>query len=398
MFSALKVRDFRLYWFGMLISLIGTWIQFVAQAWLVFMLTGSPVFLGLVGFFGTIPSFMLSLFGGVVADVVQKRKILIITQISFMVLALVLAVLTGTKFLNVWMIMIIALANGVVMAFDAPARHAMVWEVVGQEHVFNAVVLNAVSFNAARMIGPAIAGILIAAIGVAGCFYVNAASFLAVIFALLTMKDSDIVKKSDINNLWNGIIAGLKFLKDNKRIAVLISIVAVPSLFGMGHMVLMPIFAQDILGVGAKGMGFLMSSIGIGALVGGLILAKLGDYKHKGTLLIAASFVFSISLTVFALSKFFILSSVALIFFGWSMVACLSTINTIIQVSVPDEYRGRVMSVYMLTFAGFMPFGNFMMGWIAHFIGAPLAVSLGGLICFAFSLYILLKKRDLIGP
>ena len=372
----------------MFVSLIGTWIQQVAQSWLVFQLTNSAFLLGVVGFLSSIPIFLLSLFGGVLADRLNKRNILILTQSIFMFLAFALGMLTQTKLITPSQIMLIALLNGVVMAFDAPARQSMVVELVGKAHLFNAIALNSVSFNSSRIIGPAIAAILVASIGMSGCFYLNAISFLAVIIALWTIKINQGKNDHQPKSAWEDLKEGLTFIKHHRLILALISMVAVVSLFGVAHIILMPIFANDILKVGVKGLGVLMSISGFGALIGALILARLGDFKFKGKLLSFSTLLFSVSLVVFSLSKMYWLSLAAMFFVGGTSVTSIALVNTLLQTRVEDKFRGRVMSVFMITFAGLMPFGNLIAGSLAQVRGVSFAVMLGGLICTAFFLTI----------
>jgi MFS family permease len=384
MFSSLKVKNFRIYWFGMLVSLIGTWIQAVAQSWLVFELTDSALLLGVVGFLSAIPIFLLSLFGGVLADRMNKRNILIATQFAFMLLAFLLAVLTQMKLITPWQIMLIAVLNGVCMAFDAPSRQAVVVELAGKKHLFNAIALNSVAFNSSRVIGPALAGILVAYIGMSGCFYINGISFLAVIIALFLIRiDSNVAADKDKTAL-KDLKEGLIFIKNNRLVLALVTMVGIVSLFGVSYVILMPIFANDILKVGIKGLGLLMSASGFGALLGALVLARLGDFKYKGKFLIVSSMVFSASLVLFSISKIYLLSLIALIFIGGASVAAIALINTILQTDVPDAFRGRVMSVFMLTFAGIMPFGNLIAGSLAQALGVSFTVMLGGIICAVF--------------
>jgi len=368
----------------MFVSLIGTWIQAVAQSWLVFQLTNSAFLLGFVGFLGSIPVLLLSLFGGVLADRLNKKNILITTQSAFMLLAFLLAVLTQMKLITPQQIMLIALLNGVVMAFDAPSRQAVVVELVGKENLFNAIVLNSIAFNSSRIIGPALAGILVATIGMSGCFYINGISFLAVIIALFLIKINNKFKSERNNTAFKDLKDGLIFIKNNRLILALVTIVGIVSLFGVSYVILMPIFANNILKVGVQGLGVLMSSAGFGALIGALILARLGDFKYKGKLLLVSSFVFSFSLILFSLSKTYLLSIIALIFTGGSSVIAVALINTILQTRVRDEFRGRVMSVFMLTFAGMMPFGNLISGSLAGTLGVSFAVLASGIICLAF--------------
>jgi len=368
----------------MFISLIGTWIQTVAQSWLVFELTNSAFLLGMVGFLSSIPILFLSLFGGLLADRLNKRNILIVTQTAFMLLAFCLAILTQFKLITPWQIMLIAVLNGIIMAFDAPSRQAVVVELVGKENLFNAIALNSVAFNSSRIIGPALAGILIAVIGMSGCFYVNGISFLALIFALFLIKTNHNLNNNRINTAMRDLKEGLSFVKNNRIILILITMVGMVSVFGIGYLMLMPIFANDVLKVGIKGLAWLMSSSGVGALLGAFLLARLGDFKHKGRLLVLASFIFSVALILFSLSTLYLLSLISLVFIGASSVTAIAIINTLLQTQVPDMFRGRVMSVFMLTFAGLMPFGNLISGSVAQVLGAPFSVMISGIACAIF--------------
>lgn len=395
MFSSLKIKNFRIYWLGMLISLVGSWIQVVAQSWLVFRLTNSVFLLGVVGFLGSIPVFILSLFGGVVADRINKRNILILTQFTFMVLAFLLAALTQMRLIRPSHIMFIAVLNGIVMAFDAPARQAIVVELVGKEHVLNAVALNSAAFNSSRLIGPALAGMLIASIGMSGCFYLNGISFLAVIIALLLIKLKYVRKINTQTEFGEDLFAGLKFIRDNRAIRVLITMVGMTSLFGISYAILMPVFADDILKVGARGLGVLMSASGLGALIAALTLARLGDFRYKGKILVLSSVIFSFSLIVFSLSKLYLLSLITLVLIGWSSVTAISLINTLLQHLAPDAVRGRVMSAFMFTFAGIMPFGNLIAGFLSQIWGVSLTVLIGGIICAIFFIIINILYPDI---
>ena len=381
MFSSLKVRHFRIYWIGMFVSLIGTWLQTVAQSWLVFQLTNSAFLLGVVGFLGSIPVFTLSLFGGALADRVNKRNMLIFTQAAFMLSAFLLAILTQFKLITWLQIMFIALFNGIIMAFDAPARQSIVIDLVGREHLFNAIALNSVAFNSSRIIGPAIAGVLISIIGMSGCFYLNGISFLAVIIALFWIKFEKHPEAQNNNSALTDIKEGLIFVRGQRLIIALMSVVAAMSLFGISYIILMPVFASHVLGVGVKGLGVLMSSTGIGALAGALGLARLGDYKFKGRILVGSVFTFSVSLMLFALSNNFILSICALILVGCSSVVPVALVNTLLQTNVPNKFRGRVMGLFMITFAGIVPFGNLISGTLAQSWGVSAALFFCGSTC-----------------
>jgi len=387
MFSSLKVKYFRIYWLGMFVSLIGTWIQTIAQSWLVFRLTNSSFLLGLVGFLGAIPIFLLSMFGGVLADRVNKRNILICTQFSFMLLAFLLAVLTQFKFISTWQIMVISLLNGMTMAFDAPARQSIVIELVGKEHLFNAITLNSVAFNSSRIIGPTFAGVLISIIGMSGCFYLNGFSFLAVIIALFYIKLGKGSPKNN-NSALRDLKDGLIFIGSDRLILGLIAMVGAVSLFGISYVILMPVFADNVLKTGVKGLGVLMSSAGLGALAGALVLARLGDFKYKGKLLIASVFSFAIFLMLFSLTKNFLLAIFLLVFIGFASVVPIALINTLLQINVPDKFRGRVMSIFMITFAGTMPFGHLISGSLSQVFGVSWALFFCGLSCLALFLVI----------
>jgi len=368
----------------MFVSLIGTWIQSIALSWLIFQLTNSAFLLGFVGFLSSIPVFLFSLFGGVLADRMNKRNILISTQAAFMFLAFLLAALTQFKLITARDIMLIALANGLVMAFDAPSRQAVVVELAGKEKLFNAIVLNSVAFNSSRIIGPALAGVLVASIGMSGCFYLNGISFLAVIAALLLIKTENHNRALTKSTAYRDLKEGLLFIRDNRIILILVTIVAVVSLFGVSYVILMPIFANDVLKVGVRGLGMLMSFAGAGALLGALTLARLGDFKYKGRFLFFSSIAFSISLILFGLSRAYLLSLISLVFTGFASVTAISLINTILQTRVEDKFRGRVMSVFMLTFAGMMPFGNLISGALAHALGVSVTVASSGIVCALF--------------
>jgi len=384
MFSSLKVKNFRLYWIGMFISFIGSSIETVAQSWLVFQLTKSSFLLGLVGFLGMVPIFVLSLLGGAVADRVNKRMILLITQHIFMILAFILAVLTQLNLVTPSQIMIIALLNGIVLAFDAPARQAMIVELVGKQHLFNAIAWNSAAFNSARLIGPALAAILVSMIGMSGCFYINGISFIAVIVGLYLIKVIPSGNKNKKTVMSQDIYEGLKFVVKNKLIFILISMVAFISIFGLAYIILMPVIVQDMLHTDIKGMGMLMSASGLGALVAALMLARLTHLKKKGALLLFSYVLFSVILIIFSFSKVFTLSLALLVVIGWSSVMGISLVNNALQILAPDEFRGRVMGVFMLVFLGLAPFGSLLSGYLSHIFGVSFTLMLNGIICCAY--------------
>jgi MFS family permease len=396
MFSSLKIKNFRIYWIGMFVSLIGSWIQSTAQSWLVFELTRSAFLLGLAGFLGLIPISFLSLFAGVLADRIDKRTILIYTQTIFMLLAFLLAVLTQFKLITATQIMFIAFSNGTVMAFDGPSRQALIAQLVGREKILNAVALNSAAFNSARIVGPALAAILISVVGMSGCFYINGVSFLAVIFSLWLIRAAD---RNTARNTRVKVMAelrqGLSFIKRDPLLLGLIYISAAISFFGISYVILMPAFADRVVKAGAKGLGLLMSAAGAGALGGALFLARMEDLRDKGRLLLRSCFLFSFFLVLFALSGSWLLSVISLFIIGGCAVTAVGLANAILQQSIPDEYRGRLMSVFMLTFVGVLPFGNLAAGVLASFLGICFTVALNGVICALFCLLLVIRYPQL---
>ena len=386
-FRSLKHRNFRLYWFGQMISLIGTWMQSMAQGWLVLRLSNSPFLLGVVGAFASLPIFFFSLPAGVLADRVKKRKLLIWTQTGAMILAFVLAFLTYTGLVRVWHVMILALCLGMVNAFDMTTRQTFVKEMVGKDDLLNAIALNSFMFNAARILGPAAAGILISLAGEAGCFFFNGLSFLAVISGLLLMRMQDLVFSDSNHTFLTSFKQGVSYVRGNKRVLALVIMVSAMSIFGFSYAVLMPVFARDIIKAGPSGLGFLMAAIGIGAITAGLGLAsRKGEEKLKYMRL--GIFVFFISVFAFSFSNLLVLSLLLLVATGWGMISIIATCNTLLQEIIPDELRGRVMSFYTMMFMGTMPLGSFLAGALGQTLGVIWAVRIGSLVCLSISLFL----------
>lgn len=395
-FESLRYRNFRLFWCGQLISLIGSWIQNVAQGWLVLELTNSPFLLGLVNSIGSLPVLFLSMFAGVIADRVRKRNLIIMTQTALTILAFALGILTSTGLVKIWHVLIIVFLVGVVNAFDMPARQSFVIELVGRESLMNAIALNSSIFNAARTIGPAIAGIMVSSLGVAGCFYINAISFIPVIIGLSLINGEFRVKREDSStSLIEDLKLGLKYLRSNQNVFVIILMVAINSIFGMPYTVFMPVFARDIFKVGARGLGFLMASVGIGALIGALVVASIGWYRKKGRILFVGISSFSVFLIIFSLSKSYVLGLLMLILTGFFMIMFTATANTLVQTYVRDDMRGRVMSIYTTFFAGMAPFGSLQAGAISSRWGVSTAVFLGGVINLFMATFILVRFRSI---
>jgi MFS family permease len=393
-FSALHYRDFRLFWFGQLISLSGTWMQSVAQGWLVYSLTKSPFYLGMVAAAGSLPILLFTLIGGIAADRFRKRNLLLMTQALSIIPALLLGILTDIKLITVWQVALLAALLGTVNAFDIPARQSFFIELVGRNSLMNAIALNSAAFNGARMIGPAIAGMTIAYIGLPACFYLNALSFLAVIIALSKIKIRGETKASS-KGILKDFIDGIQFIKSKPDIYRIILLIAVFSLIGIPYITLLPVFAVEVLRAGPEGFGFLVGAAGTGALSAALFLAFRGDMKKKNRFMSISALCFSFSLFVFSISKVFYLSIVALIFTGWGIVSLLATANSFIQLSVPDNLRGRAMSVYAFVFLGATPFGNSLIGILADSVGTTIAVNISAVICIVASTIfsIKIKKR-----
>jgi MFS family permease len=377
---ALRHRNFQLFFGGQLISLTGTWMQTVAQAWLVYSMTKSALLLGSVGFASQIPVFLVAPIGGITADRRNRQQLVIATQIASMILAAILAWLTLSHRVQVWHIFVLAALLGVVNAFDIPGRQAFLVDMVGKEDLMNAIALNSSMFNGARVVGPAIAGILVARIGEGWCFAANAVSYIAVIVGLLLMKvlsPPRVSKHSPIED----IIEGFRWVNHTKVIRALLLLIGLVSLVGMPYTVLMPVFADKILHGGARGLGILMGATGVGALFGALTLAAKTGVTGLGRWVTITCAALGVSLFLFSFSTSFWLSAALLMPAGYSMMLQMACSNTLIQTMVPDDLRGRVMSVYSMMFMGMAPFGAFIGGAMAHRIGAPITVASGGIAC-----------------
>lgn len=378
---ALGHRDFRLFFAGQLVSLIGTWMQVVAQSWLVYRLTGSVVLLGLVGFVGQIPVLLLSPAGGSLADSRSRHRIILATQAASMLLALALALLTLTGRVQMAHVFLLAGLMGVVNAFDIPARQAFLVELVGRSDLMNAIALNSSMFNAARIVGPAIAGLLVAAVGEGWCFLLNALSYLAVLAGLLAMHPQDGPRVVHAGSPLGRIIEGLRFVAHTAPIRALLLLLGLVSLAGMPYSVLMPVFADRILHSGARGLGILMGASGVGALLGALSLASRREVRGLGRWVAWATLGFGASLIAFALSRWFWLSAALLVPVGLTLIVQTAASNTLIQAMVPDALRGRVMAAYSMMFIGMAPFGALLAGVLAARLGAAGAVVVGGAAC-----------------
>ena len=389
---ALRHRNFQLFFSGQLISLIGTWMQTVAQSWLVYRLTGSGLLLGSVGFASQIPVFLVAPLGGIAADRGNRQRIVIATQVASMILAFALAALTLTHRVQVWHIFVLAALLGVVNAFDIPGRQAFLVDMVGKDDLMNAIALNSSMFNGARVIGPAVAGVLVARLGEGWCFFANAVSYIAVIIGLLLMKVHAPAKASLHSSPMEHIIEGFQFVSRTAPIRALLILLGLVSVTGMPYVVLMPIFADRILrnggqefatligshDLGAVRLGILMGAAGVGALLGALTLAVRSGVKGLGRWITNCCAGFGISLILFAFSKSFWLSVSLLLPAGYFIMLQMASSNTLIQVMVPDALRGRAMAVYSMMFMGMAPVGALLGGALSDRLGAPWTVAIGG--------------------
>lgn len=382
--SALRAfahRDYRLFFFGQLVSLVGTWMQSVAQAWLVYRLTGSALLLGAVGFAGQIPVFLLAPFGGSLADARGRRRIILATQAASMLLAFALAGLTLAGAVRLWHVFALASLLGVVNAFDIPARQAFLVELVGRADLMNAIALNSSMFNAARIVGPALAGLLLAAVGEGWCFALNGASYVAVLAGLMMMHPKPRPAGPAGGSPLERIVEGFRFVAETGPIRALLLLLGLVSLAGMPYAVLMPVFADRVLGVGATGLGLLMGASGVGALIGALALAARKEVRGLGRWVARATAALGVGLIAFSASRTFWLSALLLVPVGCAMIVQTAASNTLIQAMVPDAFRGRVMAAYSMMFMGMAPIGALLAGAAAGRLGAPAAVATGGAVC-----------------
>ncbi len=385
-FRTLRYRNFRLFFFGQTISLVGTWMQAIAMGWLVYRLTNSPFLLGVVGFSSQIPTFILAPFAGVLADRMNRHRILLVTQTLSMVQAFILAALVLTGTVHVWHLIALGMFLGCINAVDIPVRQSFIVEMVERkENLGNAIALNSLMFNAARLIGPSIAGLLIALVGEGLCFLINGASFIAVIISLLEMDVKE--RKADIDNvsvmekLKEGFLYAFGFVP----IRLILLLLGVISLMGTSYAVLMPVFARDVLKGGPSTLGFLMAAGGIGALASTIYLASRKSIVGLGRMIPISSGIFSIGLIAFSLSRNLWVSLIMLAMAGFGLMTHMASSNTIVQTIVEDDKRGRVMSFYTMAFIGTAPFGSLLSGIIASRIGATNTLILGGTCCISAS-------------
>ncbi|HEX9860364.1 MAG TPA: MFS transporter [Nitrospirota bacterium] len=386
-FTALRHRNFRLFFFGQSVSLIGTWMHSTAQGWLVLKLTDSAFYLSLVHAMGYWPLLFFAPIGGVAADRGSKRNMLIITQSLSMALALILAVLVSLGVVQAWHVALVALGLGIVNTFDIPARQAFIFDMVGKEDLTNGIALNASLFHGARVVGPAVAGFIIGIAGMAVCFYVNALSYITIIAGLYMMKVAPPETVRERRPMLKEIREGMGFVRRSPVIRAFMLMASFSSLLVIPYIALMPIYARDVLKIGAAGLGLLMGSAGVGALAGALTLASTGTFERRGRASFVSGILSNTAVLAFSFSRSTTLSCALLMVAGWGMIVQMATVNAIIQVEAPDALRGRVMSLYTTVFLGLIPVGNLMVGALATWVGAPHAVALSAtaaLIAYAF--------------
>jgi MFS family permease len=385
-FAALKHYNYRLWFIGQMVSMMGTWMQSTAQGYLIYQLTNSTTYLGLVVFIGGVPTWLFTLFGGVVADRIPRRTLMVITQTSMMILAFILGALVFANAVQPWHILVLAFLLGVANAFDAPARVSFVLELVPREDMTNAIALNSTMFNIATVVGPSVAGLTYAAFGPAWCFTINGLSFIAVIVALLLMHIREDVKGVRNSKAIADIAEGLRYVFASRLILNLIGAVGLMGVFGFGLLNLLPAWATDVLHGNEVTNGLLVSARGFGALVSALMLASLVKVNIRGKFWIIGLFIMPVSLFFFALVRWVPLSLAMMVVVGWSLMMVTNNCNTLIQSDVPDVLRGRVMGVYSLIFNGAIPIGALLAGAVAERIGAPLTAMICAGILLVYAL------------
>jgi MFS family permease len=381
-FRALKNKNFKVFFLGQLVSLMGAWIQNIALGWLVYRLTDSAVWLGIIGFSGQIPALFLTPFAGVFADRINRRKVLIATQIIPMVMAFSMAALILTNSVLVWHIVAVALINGIVLAFDNPFRHSFLLEMIGDKELLqNAIALNSTLFNSARFIGPMIGGFLIAVVGEGYCFLINGITFTAVVISLLVIKVSPTNLNAERKSIISDLVEGAKYAFSFKPIRFLLILVATTGFFGMPFQVFLPVFARDILGGDSQLLGFLTGALGAGALTGAVYLASQKGMKQLPRMIFFAAIAFALGLMALSLSSNISLSLILLYFTGFGMIVQYASTNTLLQSIVDDSKRGRIMALYGMSFLGVTPVGSLLLGAISGEVGVQITLFASSIVC-----------------
>lgn len=394
-FSAMRYPNYRLWFGGQLISLVGTWMQTTAQGFLVFELTGSPAYLGYVGFAAGAPSWLFTLYGGVIADRLPRRTLLLAAQSFMMVLAFILAALAFTGLVQAWHIVILAFFLGTGNAFDAPARQAFIMELVPKDEMTNAIAINSIMFNSATTVGPAVAGIVYALFGPAWCFTINGITYLGVITALLLMRLEPFKRPERRGKTLSDVKAGFVYVSTNTVAKALITSLGLASLLGLGFITLIPAWSVNVLGGDVTTNGLLHSARGVGAALGGLAIAALAALHIRGKLLTFGSFFFPLLLLVYSQMRWLPLSLLVLVGVGFGFMLFVNLANSLIQTTVPDELRGRVMSIFTLSFFGLFPLGSLLSGTVASYIGETNTVTISAVILLAMAALLHLRFPEL---
>jgi MFS family permease len=394
-FAAFQYRNYQLWFGGQLISLAGTWMQSIAQGWLVYEISKSEFALGLVSFASAIPILFVTPFGGVVVDRVPKRTLLVITQIFMMLLAFVLAALVFANVVQVWHVVVLAVLLGVANAFDAPARQSFIVEMVTREHLINGIAMNSIMFNGARVVGPAIGGAVLAAVGAGWCFLLNGVTFIAVIAGLLAMRVPKFAPPGKRASSWQQLKDGLHYTSLHKELVAIILLASVWGVFGGSYSALLPAFIDQVFHTGAEGYGFLNAAIGLGAMGGAFIIAQFVDKARRGTWLFFANQSFSILLLVFAFNHNFTLAIITGLGLGLSFMIQNTNMNSLLQTGVEDSMRGRVLSLYTLAFFGFSPIGSLVAGSLAQAWSLSGTVGLFAAITLVGSIFIFIRNPEI---
>ncbi|HTA23213.1 MAG TPA: MFS transporter [Terriglobales bacterium] len=391
-FKAFHYRDFRLMWFGACTSSIGTWMQIVAQGWLIYRLTHSPFLLALDQFLGGIPIFLFSLIGGVVADRIERRKILLVSQYMQMASAAILTILVATGLVHVWHILCLSFVSGLAQAFGGPAYSALIPTLVDREDMPNAIALNSIQFNMAVTIGPALAGQALAKLGEKWCFGLNAVSFLAPIISL-TIISTRFLPVPTTESMFTSLKQGIKFVRSQNSMEALTVLAFCMTALSTPMRTYIPVFVKDIFHRGPETYGNLLSFMGIGSICGSLLMASLGNMRNKGKFALLVLMCLGAGISVFSFSKSLPLSYFMLVMVGASMMAVFATVTSLVQLITPNQMRGRVMSVYNCAFRGGMPMGNLLSGWLVPMFTAPLVLGVNGVLLILVAMYFLLVQR-----
>jgi MFS family permease len=399
MFRSLSHRNYRLFWTGAFLSNVGTWMQAVAQGWLVLQLTNSPFWLGLDAFMATAPGFVLTLLGGVFADRIDRRRLLLYTQVMAGLAALALAALVATSVVNRWMVLGFSFVTGCCMSLASPSYLALTYDLVGREDVANAIALNSTQFQLSRVIGPTLAGVAFRVFGLAGCFFANGLSFIAVVASLwmvrMDRRPNALAASEKRRAIWRDLVEGLRYVRNRPRVSSLLLLSAINSLFGAPYFSMVPIYARDIFHLGETGLALLMGTAGAGAFLAALLVAYLGDFRRKGWFVLGGAILFGICIMGFAVSARLTWSLVFLFGLGFALVCSIAITNTLLQKLVTDQMRGRVMSMFLLSFMGTMPIGNIVAGTASNHFGPQRTLAVGGFVVTLVATSVLIFNRRL---